>query len=212
MTDPSSVIDAQVRHLLDVVERHRTRDCAKIQRQADKQAHALIEQAHKDARARAHDDFNRTREQSRRQLISAQARLKTKRRLARQQSDEAVLQAGWNRLQEALERRWQQAETRQVWVDMLVSKAEQTLLAKRWRVEYPADWPDDEIMSLQKRLQETLGHKPDMQPDTGVRAGLRLCAEGTCVDGTSSGLLHDRSRIEAMMLASLHQHDDAGHD
>jgi vacuolar-type H+-ATPase subunit E/Vma4 len=211
VNDPKSIIDAQVQHLLNVVEDHRATRYEEIQEQAQKNAHAIISKAHKDARQRMHDDNVETRENANRQLASTEAQLQTQQRLARQQSDEKLLQASWKLLKASLERQWQQPDIRKQWVDNLTRQALATLVSPHWRIEHPADWADEECIALQMQLHEQLDHTPELEPVTDISAGLRLCAEGTCVDGTADGLMHERTRIEALMLAAIHQHGDADH-
>lgn len=212
MSSPKSIIDAQVQHLLNVVEKQRAERCKEILDQAQNDAHAIIDKAHKDARRRMHDDNLETREKANQQLASTEAQLQTRKRLARQQSDEELLQSSWGLLKESLERQWQQPGTRKQWVENLIDQALATLVSPHWRIEHPADWAEEERIALQMHLLEQLDHAPELQPDADISAGLRLCTEDTCVDGTANGLLHKRSHIEALMLAAIHKHGDSEHD
>jgi vacuolar-type H+-ATPase subunit E/Vma4 len=211
VNDPKSIIDAQVQHLLNVVEDHRAARYEEIHDQAQNDAHAIISKAHKDARRIMHDDNVETREKANRQLASTEAQIQTQKRLARQQTDEELLQAGWKLLKESLERQWQQPDTRKQWVDNLISQALATLVSPHWRIEHPADWEEEELIALQMQLHEQLDHAPELEPVADINAGLRLCAEGTCVDGTADGLMHERTRIEGLILAAIHQHGDSDH-
>jgi len=211
MSTPKSIVDAQIQHLQNVVEHHRATACEKIQLQARTKSHELISKAHENARRRMHEDNVETREKENRQLASAVAQIQTQKRLARQQSDEELLRTSWKLLKESLERQWQQADTRKQWLDNLIGQALATLVSQHWRIEHPVDWAAEERTALQIRLQEQLGHSPEMDAVTDISAGLRLCTEGTCVDGTTDGLMHERTRIEALMLAAIHKHGDADH-
>jgi hypothetical protein len=211
VSTPKSIVDAQVQHLLSAVEHYRSTRCAKIREQARTKANALISKAHKAARSRMHDDNVSTRVATHHLLTSTEARLQTRKRLARQQSDEELLEASWIMLEESLHRQWQQAGTRKQWVDNLVDQAMARLVSPHWRIEHPVDWPEQERTALQIQLDDRLGHLPEMEANPEIRAGLRLCTEGTCVDGTADGLMHERTRIEALMLATIHKHGDANH-
>jgi len=208
---PKSIIDAQVQHLLDVVENHRTARYEEIRDQAQNNAHAIISKAHKDARQRMHDDNVETREKANRKLASTEAQLQTQKRLARQLTDVELLQTSWKLLKESLERQWQQPDTRKQWIDNLTGQALTTLVSPYWRIEHPVDWLEEERIALQMWLHEQLGHSPELKAVADISAGLRLCAEGTCVDGTADGLIHERTRIEALMLAAIHRDSDADH-
>ncbi|MEA1888909.1 MAG: hypothetical protein U9N50_03905 [Pseudomonadota bacterium] len=211
MSTPKSIVDAQIQHLLNVVERHRAAACEKVQRQSRTKAHELISRTHQNARRRMHEDIVETREREHRQLASAEAQTQTRKRLARQQSDEELLRTSWKLLKASLERQWQQADTRKLWIDNLIDQALATLVSQHWRIEHPADWAEEERIVLQRRLHEQLGHSPELDAVTDISAGLRLCTGGTCVDGTTDGLMHQRTRIEALLLAAIHKHGDADH-
>ena len=158
-----------------------------------------------------HEDIVEIREKEHRQLASAEARIQTRKRLARQQSDEEMLQTSWKLLKESLERQWQQAGARKQWIDNLIERALATLVSPHWRIEYPVDWAEAERTALQGRLQGQLGHAPELEVAADISAGLRLCTGGTCVDGTTDGLMHERTRIEALLLAAIHKHVIADH-
>ena len=211
MSTPKSIVDAQIQHLQNVVERHRATACEKIQLLAQTRADELISKAHENSRRRMHEDNVETREKEHRQLASAEAQIQTRKRLARQHSDEELLRSGWKLLKESLERQWQQADTRKPWIDNLIGQALATLVSPHWHIEHPVDWAEEERMALQRRLHEQLGHAPELEAIADISAGLRLCTGGTCVDGTTDGLMHERTRIEALMLAAIHKHGDADH-
>jgi len=211
MSTPKSIVDAQIQHLQNVVEHHRATACEKIQLLAQTKAHGLISKAHENSRRRMHEDIVETREKEHRQLASAEAQIQTRKRLARQHSDEELLRTSWKLLKESLQRRWQQADTRKQWIDNLIGQALATLVSQHWRIEHPADWAEEERTALQMRLHEQLGHAPELEAIADISAGLRLCTGGTCVDGTTDGLMHERTRIEALMLAAIHKHGDADH-
>ncbi len=42
-----------------------------------------------------------------------------------------------------------------------------------------------------------------LEPQAGITAGLRISAGGACVDGSIEGLLRQRTRIEALLLAEI---------
>ena len=211
MSSPNSIVDAQVQYLLKLVEQHRQKSCTKIQALAQEKAAELISKAHGAARNRMHDFNINLRGEIDRQLSSTEARLQTQKRLARQQSDEELLDSGWSLMQTSLEQFWQQADTRRQWIDNLVTLATAKLVSPHWQIEHPADWATEERHTLQKLLQEQLGQLPEFKSDSNISAGLRLCATGSCIDGTVVGLMHEKSWIEAKLLMVLHKHGNADH-
>ena len=79
------------------------------------------------------------------------------------------------------------------------------LLDRHWKIEHPADWPEQERTALGRRLEKDLGAPPVFVAQPQIAAGLRICAGPTCIDATRAGLLRARGRIQAMMLATLNE-------
>jgi hypothetical protein len=199
------VVDAQLLNLLQVVERNRDERCRVLLDEAHAQARQLLQQAHHAARERLHRKVLVSREEARQQLASAQAQRQTRLRLQRHRADEMLLARAWAPLGEQLLRRWQQQHSRLLWVDSTVEQARSMLLERHWKIEHPADWPEPERAALARRLQSDLGAPPVFVLQTQIAAGLRICAGPTCIDATRDGLLRARTRIEAMMLATLNE-------
>lgn len=210
MNGPKSVVDAQLEHLLEVVDRHRGEQCNTLLEQARSQAEQIVKQAHRDARTRFHRDVIDTRESMRRQLLSAESQRQTRLRQQRQQADQALLERAWQPLGEALQHRWQDETQRQRWIDYLLGKASATLVANAWQIEHPTDWPAQEREALQSVLGKQADRRAQFTAGPDIAAGLRICAGDTCVDGTLEGLLRDRRRIEALLLARINTHRKTG--
>ena len=173
----SSVLGSKVQHLLDVVAQHRDEKCAAIRANAQAEVKKLL------------------------RMASQEAQQQTHLRQLRQSDDEALLDTARVALQAALLQHWQQLSSRQLWCEELVNAAVTTLDGKVWTVEHPADWPMSEHDALRERINSLCGKAPRFQANTDISAGLRICAEGTCMDATLEGLLHDRERIDAELLA-----------
>lgn len=203
MKEPAGLVDAQLQHLLRVVEHHRDERCARVLEAARVQAQQLLKRARREARARVHQAIETSREQARRQLASAQAQHQTQLRMQRQREDLALLARAWQPLHDRLLGRWQQSDSRRSWIDALVSQALATLIDRHWRIEHPADWPEAERATLEARLSAELGQAPAFSAHEAVTAGLRIRAGDACIDGSLTGLLRARDSIEAMMLAAL---------
>jgi hypothetical protein len=206
MSTPRSVADAQLQHLLEVVARDRDTRCHSEREAAGEQARQIVRRAYRDARTHAHADIEALREQVRQRLTSASARQQTRRRELRQQDDRAFLDAAWPPLQEALLRRWRDDAQREEWITQLVAGAAATLLDRDWLIEHPQDWPAEEGDALRERLTREQACAPRLAPCPDIRAGLRISAGGACVDGSIEGLLRDRTRIEALLLAEIRKH------
>ena len=205
MTTPGSIVDAQLQHLLEFLDKHRDEQCTEMLTQARSEAQQEIRQAYSEARARLHQAVQHTREQARLRLTSAVAQQQTRERQQRQQEDQALLERAWQPLRELLQQRWQDKATRQQWIDHLVQQAAAALVDNNWQIEHPEDWPVAERDALQARLVELHGYAPLLTAQPSISAGLRICAGDTCVDGSIAGLLRDRTRIESVLLARLNE-------
>jgi len=194
-------LEAQMQQLLEVVARHRDEHCNELLGQARREASQVIRQAHAEARARMHESVQGIREKQRSRLAAAEAQLQTRRRRRREAADLWLLAAAWQPLRKALQARWSQEKARRQWIDFLVQRACTLLIATDWQIEHPLDWPAQERAALEGRLDGQLGRLPEFIPREQISAGLRICADGTCVDGTLEGLLRDQTRIESLLLA-----------
>ena len=201
MSTSSSILDKKVRHLLDVVTQHRDEKCAAIRVNAEAEARALLRTAWREARERMHGELAEIRRRVEHALASHEAQHQTRARQQRQVDDSELLVAARAALQAALLQRWQQPASRQQWCEALVNAAVTTLDDKVWTVEHPADWPMSEHEALLQHINAVCGKMPRLQAKSGISAGLRICADGTCMDATIDGLLHDQERIDAELLA-----------
>jgi restriction endonuclease len=200
---------AQARqHLLEVVERYRAEKCEALLEQAQQQARQLVRESYAEARSRARRGIAQVRQQSRDRIAAAEAHHQTRIRQQRQAENSKLLAGLWQPLQEELQLRWQQPEARHEWVEAVVAKALASLRASAWQVEHPPQWPQPERDTLRRELQET---ELSFVPCSDVRAGLRICAGGACVDGSVQGLLRDRTRIESLLLARLNRQCETQH-
>jgi len=203
MSRPESGVDAQLRQLLDVVERERERRCRTLREAANAQAREIVRQAHREARARTHQDFVELREQLQQRLASARAQQQTRQRRLRQQADRAFLSAAWPPLRQALQDHWQHLADRERWVANVIDTAAAMLMDAHWLIEHPRDWPEQERSAVLEKLDREYDRRPRLTPRDEITAGVRISAAGACVDGTLDGLLARRAQIEALLLAEI---------
>jgi F0F1-type ATP synthase membrane subunit b/b' len=193
----------RVQQLLEVVERQRDSRCAQIIDEARAEARQLMQQARQQARARLHDEIMSTRQKLSRQLKLQQASQAARQRQTRFQQDRALLDRTWTLMTAALERRWQDPEARRIWVETVTEQARARLVQTDWRIEHPADWPAEEREETARAVSRALHAKPAFAAEASLRAGIRVRAGDTLVDGSCEGLLRDRVHIEALLLAAL---------
>jgi len=205
MSLPGNILSAQLQHLLEKLDTHRQAHCEELLAQARGEAQVEIKHAYQNARRRVHEAVVNTRERTRLQLVSAAAKQKTRERQLRQQQDQALLEQAWQPLQELLLQRWQDPAARQQWIDQLLEQAAQVLVDTNWKIRHPPDWPGAERGAVESRLVQLHGYSPVFSAQPSIHAGLLIVADQTRVDGTIDGLLHDRSRIEALLLARLNE-------
>ena len=206
MSEPSSVLDAQVNALEEVVESSREARCRELLEEARRSAVETVKRAHQENRARMRAAIEEQRKRMEETLAATRARLATRERQHRQQADQERLSLAWLRLKEVLLERWQDADCRRRWVLGLIEEALAHLPRDLWRIEHPQRFDPNELSSVNQQIAEHCGGKPaDFAINKGIDAGLRIAAGGARVDGTIEGLLTDRNRIEAELLALLRQ-------
>lgn len=203
MNDNRADLDSRIQHLLDVVERNRAARCAAIIEEAETQARQIVRQAYGEARRHLHRKVLSIREESAQKLGRADAKRQTRARLQRHNADRALIARAWEPLNVQLLARWRRADTRAQWIDLIIKQAGEALLEAPWCVEHPADLPDAERRAITERILALSGTPPELRVETGISAGVRICAGPACVDGTRRGLLRARARIEGLMLATL---------
>ncbi len=205
MSEPHSVLDAQVETLLDLVERHRAERCNQLLAQAQERRHSLLAQAYGEARARMHEAIVTERRRGNEKLDATRAQLETRARQQQHRTALLLLRQGWELLGQAALQRWKAATQRRLWVRTLLRQAMQLLPRCAWVIEHPPGWDTAECAAQLEAIREHCGVEPQLRADGQMHAGLRICADGACLDGTLEGLLADRDSIEAQLLAQLHR-------
>ncbi len=204
MNERSHVIDGQLEALLQLVEEYREKRCRDITQQAHEQATTLIKQAHQQARARMHESIQQERTHWRAKIDETRAHLETRQRQRRQQANKQLLQQGWDKLHDALIQRWRRPDQRCIWVEALAQQAMTRLPTKGWRIEHPPGWPLEEQLHFSEQVATySGGQSPMFVENREIVAGLRIFANGACLDGTLEGLLGNRNAIEGHLLAEI---------
>ncbi len=211
MSEPGSVLDAQVTALEELVESTQQARCRKLLEDARRGAEETMKRAHRDNRARMRVAIEAQRKRMEETLAATRARLATRVRQHRQQADKAHLALAWSRLGKILLERWHDPNCRRLWILSLTEEALAHLPGDPWRIEHPQGFESAELSSMNERISEHCGGEPPgfvIVPS--IRAGLRILADGVCVDGTAEGLLIDRARVEAELVAMLRDHHEHG--
>ena len=86
------------------------------------------------------------------------------------------------------------------------SRVQRRLLPKgTWTLRHAPNWPEEEWQALVTALTAELGSEPRLVADGSLSAGLTVEGAGAVLDGSLEGLLKDRGRIEARLLALLEE-------
>jgi hypothetical protein len=205
MSEVHSVLDAQVETLLELVERHRSERCTQLLAQAQERRHTLLAQTYGEARTRMHEAIVTERRRGNEKLDATRAQLETRARQQQHRTALLLLQQGWELLGQSVQQRWKTAAQRRLWVCNLLHQALQRLPRCAWVIEHPPGWDSAECSEQLEAIRGHCGVQPQLHTDDQLHAGLRVCADGACLDGTLEGLLADRDAIEAQLLAQLHR-------
>ena len=185
--------------LLALVDAHRESRCRKIVTPAAEEARRIASAARRAARQRVGAAITAERAANNASIASAEARLATRIRMARQLRLKALIAEGWQRLPPALERRWAEEHSRDRWIGACLDRAIETLPHGAWTVECPASWSEAARARVREQLAARgIEAKIETAPDIG--AGLRIVHGGIVLDATAAGLVSDRLAIEGRLL------------
>lgn len=184
--------------LLDLVQADRDSACAAIVGEATTQAAALVAKARADARRLVAQAFADERARVQAELDAARADLQTRRRLHAQRQLDVLLALAWQRLPQALRRRWADPAGRRAWIAQAQAQARRLLGAVPWTVQHGADTPPDAPAAW-----NGIAPPPRFETDARIEAGLRIVAGANVVDATLDGLLADRDEIGGRLVGWL---------
>lgn len=200
MSTEPTVLEVQARILRELVIREQQRQSQAVLDLCRQHATEILSDARRTARTRMHEAIAHERARSAEALAKARAARQTelhKRRLAQLKSK---LDQAWSALPRALERRWQQDEQRLDWCKSAIALARNRLLGSSWRMQIAAP-------GLRDDERQRIANVPDVEiaieDRNDLRAGLIIATPGAILDASIDGLLSDRPRIEALLVAAL---------
>lgn len=189
--------------LLRLVEAYRESECRSLLEAAHQEAASLVARVYRDERARLHQRVLAERSGARERIQAARAERDTRQRASVERASVQILAFAWPRLQQALAARWSDPLERRPWVRGLVDQARRVLPRGVWTLRHAPSWPEPERQALARTLTLELGAEPRLIADDKISAGLAIETAGGVLDGTLEGLLKDRARVEARLLALL---------
>jgi hypothetical protein len=194
--------DERAAALLALIETDRAAKRAAILETARMDARAVRAQAHTHACERVRTAHREERHRRASRIAAARAELQTRLRIAMQERERALLRGAWTRLPAALEERWRDPASREVWIDTAIAHALAALPRGGWRVAYAPGLGDTERDRVANALAAQ-GVQATFEEVPGLAAGMRVIAGTTAIDMTRDGLLSDRDEIGARALALM---------
>lgn len=189
--------------LLKLVEEYRERECRRVLDAARAEAAELIAHTYRRDRAHLHTQIVSERSRAQARTQAALAERSTRERSTRERANLSLLGAAWPRLRAHLAARWLDPGGRRVWTERYLRQAVDLLPKGRWLVRHAVEWGESERRESAAKLAEGLGAAPRWETDGRIEAGLIVGCEGAVLDASLDGLMRDRARLEARLLALL---------
>jgi len=196
--------------LLRMVEAYREQECGRILGEARTQAREFLQQAYRKERAYLHDRVVAERSRARARVQAARAERATRDRQASERTSVDLLAAAWPLLRARLLTCWRDPAQRRTWVAGYLAQGLGVLPRERWTVRHACEWGEAERIETAAHLADALGEEPRFETDAGIEAGLIVESGGAVLDASLEGLLQDRPRLEARLLALLEEKSVAG--
>ena len=192
-------------HLLGVVVENREQRCKQVREKAHQQATQVIKLSYSRGRARMHHHIDALREKYRLRVASAIARNQTQLRKQHQKEDRAMLDIAWPLLHKTMLALWKDPDSRRMWLDAAIESASSKLRQHGWHIEHPLDLSEEDINRLSHTFTHGKGKRSRMSVCEDIEAGIRISRDGTVIDATVDGLLHQKTSIEATLIARIKQ-------
>lgn len=193
--------------LIRLIEQYRDEECRERLEQAQTRASALLREVYRRERAYLHEQIEAERQRARSRIEAARADHRTRLRRRGERAQARVLEAAWPRLRTALLARWHSVQGRRGWVEHALRLAGGVLPPPRagehWVVHHAPEWLAAERQAVSAALELGLNRQPRFYADRDLVAGVRITCGGAQLDATLAGLLRDRPRLEARLLALL---------
>jgi hypothetical protein len=199
----SEVLDMQVYSLL--ARMHETRDagCRQLRESAEAQAREIVTEARRRARQRVKEAVLEKRRQVEEHCRQARVELETRSRADRFAGLGRRLEEGLAALPGALSERWSDPAARDSWCRYVLDGAAVALRPGRWTLALAPGLGAAEREALAGSASEAAGEPVESQEDPALEAGLVVVHDGARYDGTIRGLMADRNRVQAALLAEL---------
>jgi len=206
MMEFESIVDAQVRAMLEGIRQDLESRRAEMLSEAERQARALLRNARRHARVRVSQAVAEERDQRDGSLQRASAALASRIRRKQQDLDREQLSLGHERLREALVERWADPAARVEWAAALLGEAQTLLSNSTWEIEYPDDMEEAEAKRLLSPSRSAV--RVELRPAPDIEAGFRLRHDDAQLDMSVAGLLAQVDEMAGELLAEIHRQQE----
>ena len=189
------------RALLKLLEEERDKACRQLLAEAAKRAGTIKREAYHRERGLLHQRIDAERHRARDLLRAASAERSTAERRRGEQADAGLIAAAWPRLRAHLMDRWASGDGRVQWVSAALAQARRALPPTDWTIRHARGWPESERAAALADLAGQGRPVPALRADATLSAGLVITAPGGELDMSLEGLLEDRARVAARLLA-----------
>ena len=203
MSQVSLIPSLQSNALAQEVERQLKNETDAVIAAAERDAGAVIAQAHAAARGRIHEAIAGLRRDGARRLIRARAQLETEQRARAQRLAAQAVSDALPLLREELEARWRDDDKRRQWAEAVARLCVLRLRPGAWRIEHPADWREPEQRDFAAAIGASDGVDISFERAGDLKSGLRIKADQAVLDATPQGLLADARTVAAMILDEI---------
>jgi len=193
--------------LLKLIAGYQAQECRDAIERARAEAREILRRAWRLERDHVHTSVAAERSRARALIQAARAERATRERMSGDRFRAHLLALAWPRLMDKLHERWQDPQGREAWVAQALQAALAVLPLGPWTVRHAPDWRDGATaapcVALAERFVGSGVPAPRFHADPAVSAGLIVESGTAQLDASLAGLLQDRARLEARLLALL---------
>jgi len=198
-------VEESARTLLKLVEGYRSQECREAIDKARAEAAEILRRAWRREREHLHASVDAERSRARALIQAARAERATRERSSGDRANAALLAEAWPRLITLLVERWRDPRGREIWVAQALAQAQKSLPPGQWTIRHAPDWgaPETAEPCLARVTMQPQAPALRFRTDPGIAAGLIVEGGAAVLDASLDGLLADRQRLEARLLALM---------
>jgi len=196
-------LDEREAGLIALINAYRDDTCRTLLDAARAQASAVLGRTYRAERHRLHARIVAERADARARIHAARAEHDTRARTGGERAATRLLTSAWPRLRQRLAARWAAPDTRREWAVSALDQARRVLPDGLWTIRHAPGWSAAEWQPLAADLAAERTTEPRFIADGALAAGLTITSGGALLDASLEGLLKDRARLEARLLALL---------